>query len=140
MKLIGIARVGNDPKIRQTKQGKDCLDLSLAFDYGMKDDKKTQWVSATIWGERCKAAEQYIAKGDQVFLTLGDVHIDTYTKQDGEARTSLKATVQDFQFIGGKKKDDAENSPAAKARREYASNNAALQAPSSNQMDDDIPF
>jgi single-strand DNA-binding protein len=140
MKLIGIARVGNDPKIRQTKQGKDCLDLSLAFDYGMKDEKKTQWVSATLWGERCKAAEQYIAKGDQVFLTLGDVHIDTFTGRDGEARTSLKATVQDFQFIGGKKKDDPENSPAAKARREYASNNAAVQAPPSNQMDDDIPW
>lgn len=143
MKLIGIARVGNDPKIRQTKQGKDCLDLSVAFDYGMKDDKKTQWVSATVWGERCKAAEQYIAKGDQVFLTLNDVHIETYTDRDGEPRTSLKAMVQDFQFIGNRKKDDAENLPAAKARREYATANAEAQAPNPYGVDpllDDVPF
>ena len=43
MLLIGLARIGKDPAIRYTGDGKPVMDLSLAMDYGKKgaDGKKT---------------------------------------------------------------------------------------------------
>ena len=36
MLLIGLARIGKDPAIRYTGDGKPVMDLSLAMDYGKK--------------------------------------------------------------------------------------------------------
>ena len=50
MLMIGLARLGNDPEVRFTPDGKAVMDLSLAFSYGRKVDGKqpTQWVNGTM--------------------------------------------------------------------------------------------
>lgn len=84
MLMVGVARVGNDPVARYTPDGKPVMDISLAFDYGRKGNdgrRPTQWVNATMWGDRVERLQPYLSKGSQVFVTLSEPHIETYEKR-----------------------------------------------------------
>lgn len=138
MLTVGIARVGNEPAVRYTSGNKAVLDLSLAFSYGRKgqDGKQpTQWVNASLWGDRAEKLAPYIQKGNQLYVQLSDLHIDTFTKKDGTSGSNLKAMVQDLQLIGGRRD---EGQPQGQPQHN-------LQATSRSDdpfvgLDDDIPF
>jgi single-strand DNA-binding protein len=103
MLLVGLARLGNDPVVRYTPDNKPVMDLSLAFSYGKKgpDGKRpTQWVSATMWGDRVEKLSQHLIKGQQLFVTLGEPHIEDYDRKDGTKGTSLRARLNELEFAG----------------------------------------
>lgn len=103
MLLVGLARLGNDPVVRYTPDNKAVMDLSLAFSYGKKgqDGKRpTQWVSATMWGDRVEKLSQHLIKGQQSFVTLGEPHIEDYDRKDGTKGTSLRARLNELEFAG----------------------------------------
>lgn len=139
MKSFGIARIGRDVEVRFTAQGEAVASLSLAFSYGRKgqDGKQpTQWVEASLWGKRAEALLPYLRKGDQIGVTLEDVHIETYQGRNGEGH-KLAARVLDVQLIGGQGGQGGQSSPAKPA----APVAKAVPAGSGfDDMDDDIPF
>lgn len=103
MFLAGLARLGNDPVVRYTADNKPVLDLSLAFNYGKKgpDGKRpTQWVSATMWGDRVEKLNQHLIKGQLVFVTLTEPHIEEYKRKDGTEGVSLRARLSELEFAG----------------------------------------
>lgn len=115
MIMIGVVRLGNEPVVRFTGDNKPVLDLSLAFNYGKKgsDGKRpTQWVNATLWGDRAEKIVSYLHKGKQLFVQLADVHIDTYTKKDGTTATSLQGRVTEIELIGDRTESEKTNAPA----------------------------
>jgi len=126
MIMCGIVRIGNDPMVRTTPTGDQVLELSLAFNYGKKDQsgrKPSQWISAALWGARAEKLAPYLKKGDQVNVVLSEPHISTYEKKDGSGQgTSLRAKVSEIELIAGGRKDDAKEKPGI------------------NGLDDDIPF
>lgn len=145
MLMVGVARIGNEPVARYTPDGKAVMDISLAFDYGRKgaDGRRpTQWVNATMWGERVEKLQPYLSKGGQVFVTLSEPHIETYEKKDGSGQGfSLRARINDLEFVGGRRDDSAstESEPAA-ASRQASSAKPGAKAPGFDELDDDIPF
>lgn len=141
MKAFGIARLGRDGEIRHTAQGEVVASLSLAFSYGRKgqDGKQpTQWVEASLWGKRAEALAPYLRKGDQIGVTLEDVHIETYTGKNGEGH-KLAARVLDVQLIGGQ---GGQSNPAKPAVTAKPTNPIGIAPAGSgfDDMDDDIPF
>ena len=57
MKAQGLARIGKDAEVRFTPGGTAVANVSLAFTYGKKGDdgkRQTQWVDASIWGQRAE--------------------------------------------------------------------------------------
>jgi single-strand DNA-binding protein len=103
MKLIGLARLGRDVELRTTPQGEVVCNLALAYNYGRKDsDGKQQstWVEAALWGKRADALQQYLVKGQLLCVTLSDLHIETYQKNDGTGGSKLIARVDDVEFAG----------------------------------------
>lgn len=133
MLLVGIARIGNDPALRSTQQGKPVMDISLAFSYGRRgDDGKTPttWVKGTLWGDRCEKLQPYLSKGQQIYVQLSDIHLNSYEKKDGGGTaTELRGRIDTLEFVGeSKKKDDAPQKPVKQ------------EAPAIDELDDDIPF
>ena len=122
MKLIGLARIGNEPELRYTSSNMAVLQLSLAYSWGK--EKNTQWVSATLFGKRAEALSQYLTKGQLIYAEVSEVHIDTFTGKDGKERTSLKGIVQEVGLTG---KAEA---PAPKPAKPQ----------SIGELDDDVPF
>ena len=128
MLLIGLARIGKDPVIRHTADGKPVMDLSLAMDYGKKgaDGKRpTQWVSATMWGDRVEKLQSHLVKGQSLFVTLSEPHLEEYKRKDGTTGTSLRARLNELEFAGA---------PKDKVRDEPKENF------DSTGLIDDIPF
>lgn len=137
--LIGVARLGRDAEVRHTKDGKAVADLSLAFSYGKKQDGKqpTQWVKGSLWRDNAEAIAQYLTKGQQLYVVLNDVHIQTFQKNDGTQGTALAATVSMFEFVGSQAQPQEQQraAPPPPQRQRPA-------APPANimDMDDSIPF
>ncbi|NBW01468.1 MAG: single-stranded DNA-binding protein [Betaproteobacteria bacterium] len=144
MLMVGVARVGNDPVARYTPDGKPVMDISLAFDYGRKGNdgrRPTQWVNATMWGERVERLQPYLSKGSQVFVTLSEPHIETYEKKDGSGQGfSLRARVTELEFVGGRREEPAGESSDAPAAAPTRPAKSAAKAPGFDDLDDDIPF
>ena len=104
-----LCRLGNDPEVRFLTNGTAVMSLSLAYPYGMKgqDGKRpTQWIEATWWGKQAEAIQPFLKKGDQISVSLDDVHIETYTnKQDGTERFKLAGKVAGFDFVANGRTD-----------------------------------
>jgi single-strand DNA-binding protein len=139
MLLIGLARLGADADVRYLQDGTAVANLNLAYNYGKKDaegKRPTQWIQASMWGERAEKSAPYLTKGTLLNVVLDDVHIETYERRDGGTGTNLKARVNNFEFVGGRPKDG--EAPAE--RREPEQKPAKKPAGKFDDMDDDIPF
>ena len=142
MKAQGLARIGKDAEVRFTPGGTAVANVSLAFTYGKKGDdgkRPTQWVDASIWGQRAEPMAPYLTKGKQIVAYLEDVHIQTYTKNDGTTNSKMVARLADLEFVS----DGSDHKPTQKPQNEAQSRPA--QAPQGSGFDDmdndlDIPF
>jgi single-strand DNA-binding protein len=135
-----LCRLGNDPEVRFLTNGTAVMSLSLAYPYGMKgqDGKRpTQWIEATWWGKQAEAIQPFLKKGDQISVSLDDVHIETYTnKQDGTERFKLAGKVVGFDFVANGRTDRP-----APANTQKPAGTTSKQS-SGNAFDDfeEIPF
>jgi single-strand DNA-binding protein len=124
MLMIGMARLGNDPEVRYTPDGKPVMDMSLAFNYGRKvnGQQPSQWISATMWGDRCEKLKPYLSKGQLVFVSMTEPHIEEYKRKDGTTGVSLRARVGELEFAGSRPEQKSEPKSAL------------------DDLDDDVPF
>ena len=128
-----LVRIGNDPEVRFTTSGTAVMSVSMAYPYGMKGDdgkRKTQWIEGTFWGKQAESLQPYLKKGDQISVSLDDVHIATYQK-DGAEKFKLVGKVVGFDFV-------------ANGKQAVADKPATTSKPGTGQgfddFPDDIPF
>ena len=140
-KLFGLARIGRDAEIRYIPSGEAVASLSLAFTRRVKGEKLTDWVDGALWGKRAEALAPYLLKGGLVAVTLEDVHIETFRKQDGTDSVKLAGRVIDVELAGG---NDRAAAPPAAPRPAPAARPAPTRpaAPAGGGFDDldDVPF
>lgn len=108
MFFTGLVRIGNDPALRYTASNDPVIELNLAYNYGRKDENgkyPTQWINATLWGSRAEKLSTYLTKGKQLYVVLGDLHNESYTKKDGGQGTSLRAKVTELQFVDARQEE-----------------------------------
>jgi single-strand DNA-binding protein len=138
MFMAGVARLGRDIEIRQTASGNPVASLSLAYEFGQRDNegkRATQWVDATLWGEQAIRLQAHLTKGTVLTVSLRDVRIEQFTRRDGAPGTKLAATVQ-------REKDGGGSAAAAPKATKAAATPTARTAMASDPapFDDDIPF
>ena len=144
MKAQGLARIGKDAEVRFTQGGDAVASISLAFSYGKKgnDGKKpTQWVDASLWGKRAESLAPYLKKGGQIVVYLEDVHIETFTKQDGTQASKLAAKLADLELVSGSQEEPQQYQQAAQPQQRPPMRPSP--PPKGNGFDDmvdDIPF
>jgi len=136
MKAQGLARIGKDAEVRYTPGSTAVANVSLAFTYGKKGDdgkRPTQWVDASLWGQRAESLAPYIKKGGQIVAYLEDVSIQTYVKGDGTSATKMVARLVDLEFVAGGEQASSQPKPQPKPQP----------APADSGFDDfpdDVPF
>jgi len=138
MKANGLARIGKDAEVRYTPGGAAVANVSLAFTYGKKGDdgkRPTQWVDASLWGQRAESLAPYIKKGGQIVAYLEDVSIQTFTKGDGTQATKMVARLVDLEFVAGGEQASSQPKPQPKPQAAQQSHGSGF-----DDMDDDIPF
>ena len=128
----GIFRIGRDPEMRYMPNGDGVLSLAVVSNYGKKGqdgNRPSQWVDAALFGKRAESLQPYLAKGNQVYLVINDLHIESFQKKDGTIASSLRGVIGDIELVGGRGEPRAE----AVSKQKQASS-------ASNDFDDDIPF
>lgn len=105
-KLVIVGRLGRDPEMRYTRQGKAVVTFSVAVDtYRGPGEQQTDWFRVSAWGNSAEACNQYLHKGDLV-LCEGEAAVSAYLGKDGQPRASLELRARSVKFLE-KRRDGA---------------------------------
>ena len=83
-KIILVGNVGSDPDVRVTSAGVKVARISLATNWraaGEDAEERTDWHRVNLWGRLAQVAEEYVSKGDKLFVE-GYLQYDSY-ERDG---------------------------------------------------------
>ena len=127
-----IGRVGQDPQMRYTSDGTPVTTISVATtetlsktspgggerpcpqgwkeSYNARNWEVTTWWRVTFWRGLAETVNQYVTKGQQVFVegTVsgtaedGTLRPQVWTGNDGQARANFELTARAFKFLGGR--------------------------------------
>jgi single-strand DNA-binding protein len=95
-------RLGADPEVRRTQDGRPIVNLRIAVSDQWRDKstgerrERTTWVPVVIYSEgMAKVAEQYLRKGSRV-LIQGAFSVRDWADQSGQKRYSTEIVLQGF--------------------------------------------
>jgi single-strand DNA-binding protein len=117
-------RLARDSELKKVGQN-DLLEFSVGNNVGWGDKKSTNWLKCASWGKQATALEQYLKKGQEVFV-CGELTLREYEAKDGSKKISPEIRVNSVDFVGGKKEGESTSAPQKKQ--------------SSPEVDDDMPF
>ena len=78
--------------------------LAVNRKYNTKSGEKrsdTLYIDCEMWGQRANALSKYTKKGDPL-LVNGYLKQETWESKEGEKRSKILASVQEFEFISNK--------------------------------------
>lgn len=97
-----IGRLGADPEVRRTQDGRPIANLRLAVSETWRDKnsgerkEKTEWVSVVVFSEGLvKVIESYAKKGSRIFAQ-GKLATRKWQDQTGADRYSTEVVLQGF--------------------------------------------
>jgi len=127
-----LVRIGRDSTLRYTANNTAVTSIACVYDVGFKDNKRAQWIDASVWGKQAEALTQYLTKGKQIVIYADDLEIEQY-EHNGKAGAKLKCSVISIDLTDNKQSDEPRQQPQQQ------------QAPQSNQgfdndFSDDMPF
>ncbi len=135
-------RLTRDPEIKYTSSGTAVAELGVAVNEREKN-QAGEWVDhplfldVTAWGKTAENVQQYLRKGDPLFID-GKLRLDQWEdKKSGQQRRKLKIVALHITFVGSKPKaeDRSPSSPPATHHR----GSQDPQLPPQDEHDD-IPF
>lgn len=120
-----IGNLGQDPEFKVTDSGFEVARISIATKF--KD--KTEWHNVTLFKQAAKFANEYLKKGDLVYIE-GSLETQEWEK-DGVKKRATKINAH---VIKGLKKASGDIKPTQPIQTDTVSAN--LEA----EFNDDIPF
>jgi single-strand DNA-binding protein len=102
-KVILVGNVGRDPEAHTTSAGTKVVNLSLATSRRIPRDgsmeERTDWHRITLWDRLADIAEEYIRKGDRVYVE-GRMEYGSFEKNGITIPTS-EVQVRELVLLGG---------------------------------------
>ena len=140
-KVMLIGNVGSDPDVRATSSGGQVAKVSLATSRQWKDGsgqqkEKTEWHRLTFFGRLVDVVDQWIKKGDRLYVE-GRIEYSE-TEKDGQKKYWTDIVVNEMVMLG--------SSPGGGGRGGGGRGGNDQDDPSSSppvpisEPDDDLPF
>lgn len=126
-----IGRVGGKPEIRYTPNGGAVANFTLASTEKWKDkqgqqQERTEWVRAVAFGKLAEIIEQYVGKGDLLYIE-GKQQTREWEK-DGIKRYTTETVLNEMKMLGSRGDNQGQRQDQ-KAQQQPA-----------DDFDSDIPF
>lgn len=136
-KVILIGNLGADPEIRNLPSGSSVANFNIATSesYTNKNGEKvtnTEWHRIECWEGFAKVAEQYLKKGNSVYVE-GKLRTEEWQDKEGNTRYTTKIRVQNLTMLGGAPAQGQQNNQA-QPQSQPAENFA------NEPAEDDLPF
>jgi single-strand DNA-binding protein len=130
-----IGRLGRDPEMRYTGEGKPVANFSIVTSENYKDrngekQEKATWWKIVAWEKLAEIIQQYVKKGQLVFIA-GVGQNREWQDKEGNKRTSFEVTARELKMLGGGKRDES-HAPAERP--------APAQSSGTEIDDSDLPF
>tara|TARA_B110000438_G_scaffold244929_1_gene245636 strand:- start:348 stop:788 length:441 start_codon:yes stop_codon:yes gene_type:complete len=108
-KVMLIGNVGADPEMRYTPNGNPVANFNMAVTYrrssGDETANDTEWFTITCWNKTAEIVNQYLTKGQKVFVE-GRFQSREYVGQDGIQRRAYEIIASGVTLLTSK--SDAE--------------------------------
>ena len=136
-KVILVGRVGKDPETKHLEGGTTLSKFPLATNevYTKNGEKveNTEWHNIIFWRRLAEIAEEYVKKGDQLYIE-GRIRTRTYDDQQGVKKYFTEIIGDNLQMLGKKQNDN--NMDAAPD----TGNNTTSAPDNVAEESDDLPF
>jgi single-strand DNA-binding protein len=141
-----IGNVGNEPEIRATSGGARVAKVSLATNRTWNDrngqqQEKTEWHRLTFFGRLVDIVEQWVKKGDRLYVE-GRVEY-SQTEGDGGPKYWTDIVVNEMVMLGsslGGSGGGGGGGGGSGGGGRYSGGGSSGAEPSLNEPDDDLPF
>ena len=146
-KVILVGNLGRDPEVRVFESG-NAARFSIATSQKNKEGTEfTEWHNISMWGRLADIANQYLKKGDKVYIE-GSLRTKKYTDKQGIEKYSTEIVARSMEMLGSQNQTP-HSEQVPKAKPEYASKQPEsfkmqhASQPQQNQPSidwDDVPF
>jgi len=141
-KVMLIGRLGQDPEVRSTQDGRSLCSFSLATRENWNDKntgekrEKTEWHRVVVFNEGLvNIIQQYVKKGSNVFIE-GQLQTRKWEDKDGIEKYTTEVVLQGFNSTF--KMLDSKNSGSSE---NFSQDNSIEDIKEfDSEIDDDIPF
>ena len=142
-KVMLIGNVGSDPEVATTPSGSRRAKVSLATNRRFLDrtgaqQERTEWHRLTFWGKLADVVEQYVSRGDRIYVE-GQIEYSQTQDDQGGTRYWTDISVRELVMLGsggGSDRGAGPERPQPQARQPQPPS----PQPSRSQPDDDLPF
>lgn len=128
-------RIGTEPELRFTNSGTPVINLSIANNRSIKVGEErqpiTDWFKVSVFGRDAEVISQYARKGSALAFN-GRLQNEKWVDREGVERTSTVLIASSFEFLPGRKKEEAAASGDLVDDAGHTQSNS--------RKDDDIPF
>ncbi|MEZ0609688.1 single-stranded DNA-binding protein [Fibrella sp. WM1] len=135
-KVTLIGNLGADPEVRYLDGGGVVAQFNVATTEKFTNRngervEQTEWFRVELWNEQAKVAEQYLRKGNPVYIE-GRLRTETWVDKEGKERFSLRVRATTMQLLGSRNDDGGgqyESAPAPRQQQQAAPQPAPAPAP-----------
>lgn len=148
-KVMLIGNVGNDPEIRATSSGARVAKVSLATNRSWSDrsgqqQEKTEWHRLTFFGRLVDIVEQWVKKGDRLYVE-GRIEYSQTQDEQGGTRYWTDVVIQEMVMLGssggrGGGFDQGGDAGGGGFSGGGGGGGGGGSQPSPGEPDDDLPF
>lgn len=145
-KVIIVGFLGNDPEIRTMPNGEPVANITVATSESWTDKntgerkEQVEWHRIVLYHRLAEIAGQYLHKGSQVYIE-GRLKTRKWQDNNGQDRYSTEIQCDNFQMLGGRNQDAAQNQPPKQQDKQQKAQSKSQQSePSVDAFDDNIPF
>lgn len=153
-KVILIGNLGADPEMKYLEGGAVIARFNMATSesYTKNGEKitQTEWHRIELWDNLAKIAEQYLKKGDTVYIE-GKIRTEEWQDKEGNNRTTLRIRGTNITLLGGRRNEGEATSQGTFERKQPLTAQPAAQPletsttplppiMADNSEEDDLPF
>ncbi len=97
-----IGNCGKEPEMRFTPSGKSVTSFSVAVNSKFGESESTEWFNVVAWDKLAETCNQYLTKGQQVFVE-GRLQTRSWDDKDGTKHYKTEVIANKVLFLGQRK-------------------------------------
>src|SRR5512140_733853 len=106
-KVMIIGRLGRDPEMRYTPNGRPVTAFSVAVNRSWTSGEgerreETEWFNVVAWGNLAEICKQYLTKGQQVYVE-GRLQTRRWEDSEGTKHTSIEIVASEMMMLGDRR-------------------------------------
>jgi single-strand DNA-binding protein len=112
-KVMIIGHLGRDPEMRYTPSGRPVTTFSIATSRSWHSSdgerhEETEWFNVVAWGNLAEICNQYLRKGQQVYIE-GRLQTRRWEDNEGNKHFTTELVAKEMIMLGDRREDTSES-------------------------------